>query len=295
MNEIDLFLTDLFYYLLDGIIIFSAISILLSVLKRDPISIHQILISLFIVSAVSGDFGYLYLATTTDEETAAKYEWVWIMLYSYGYLFVAFAGLWYSRIIAISHSHINMVIDENKNRFQSLWYLANDRERENRTYESENREYESENENSQFFNDYDELNNFLRKEIKKVQELDIWYSSQDIKSDLSSKLFQLLIKLFDDKKDTKTRILLQNIIKADLDYLSKIFKNTSKIEIHPSNNATLKPHLNSSMMIILDKNRFFNITTNNTDKLDCTFSNNKQKSDFHNQLFEVNWLLSKAR
>jgi len=76
MNEIDLFLTDLFYYLLDGIIIFPAISILLSVLKRDPISIHQILISLFIVSAVSGDFGYLYLATTTDEETTAKYEWV---------------------------------------------------------------------------------------------------------------------------------------------------------------------------------------------------------------------------
>ena len=50
------------------------------------------------------------------------------------------------------------------------------------------------------------------------------------------------------------------------------------------------------MLIGIDKNRFFNITiTNNTDKLDCTFSNNKQKSDFHNQLFEVNWLLSKAR
>ena len=61
INEIDLFLTDLFYYLLDGIILFPAISILLSVLKRDPISIHQILISLFIVSAVSADFGYLYL------------------------------------------------------------------------------------------------------------------------------------------------------------------------------------------------------------------------------------------
>jgi hypothetical protein len=50
------------------------------------------------------------------------------------------------------------------------------------------------------------------------------------------------------------------------------------------------------MMIILDKNRFFNITTtNNTDKLDCTFSNSKQKSYFHNELFEINWLLSKAR
>ena len=49
-------------------------------------------------------------------------------------------------------------------------------------------------------------------------------------------------------------------------------------------------------MIILDKNRFFNITmTHNTDKLNCTFSTNKQKTDFHNQLFEVNWLLSKAR
>jgi hypothetical protein len=218
------------------------------------------------------------------------------MLYSYGYLFVAFAGLWYSRIIAISHSHINRVIDENKNRFQSLWHLANDRERENTTYEFENSEYESENENSQFFNGYDELNNFLNKEIKKVQELAIWYSSQDIKSNLSSKLFQLLIKLFDDNKDTKTRILLQNIIKADLDYLSKIVKNTPNIEIHPSNNATLKPHLNSSMMIILDKNHLFNITTtNNTDKLDSTFSNRKQKSYFNNQLFEVNWLLSKAR
>ena len=50
------------------------------------------------------------------------------------------------------------------------------------------------------------------------------------------------------------------------------------------------------MMIILDKNGFFNITTtNNTDKLDCTFSNSKQKSYFHNELFEINWLLSKAR
>ena len=49
------------------------------------------------------------------------------------------------------------------------------------------------------------------------------------------------------------------------------------------------------MLIGIDKNRFFNITTNNTDKLDCTFSTNKQKTDFHNQLFEANWLLSNAR
>ncbi len=49
------------------------------------------------------------------------------------------------------------------------------------------------------------------------------------------------------------------------------------------------------MMIILDKNGFFITTTNNTDKLDCTFSNSKQKSYFHNELFEINWLLSKAR
>jgi hypothetical protein len=122
------------------------------------------------------------------------------------------------------------------------------------------------------------------------------YSPQDVKSDLSSKLFQLLINLFNNNKDTIIRILLHNINKTDLDYLSKIFKNTPKIEILPSNNAALNPDLNSFMMIILDKNRFFNITmTYNTDKLNCTFSTNKQKTDFHNQLFEVNWLLSKAR
>ena len=49
------------------------------------------------------------------------------------------------------------------------------------------------------------------------------------------------------------------------------------------------------MLIGIDENRFFNITTNNTDKLDRTFSTNKQKSNFHNQLFEINWLLSNAR
>ena len=218
------------------------------------------------------------------------------MLYSFDYLFVAFAGLWYSKIITISHGHINRVIEDNKNRFQSLWQLANEREHENQKYELENREYEFENENSQFFNHYDELKKFLSNEIKKVQELTIWYSSQHVKSDLSSKLFQMLINLFDDNKDPKIRILLHNIIKDDFDYISEIFKNTPKIEIHPSNNATLKPDLNSSMMIILDKNRFFNIImTYNTDKLNCTFSTNKQKTDFHNQLFEVNWLLSKAR
>ena len=31
------------------------------------------------------------------------------------------------------------------------------------------------------------------------------------------------------------------------------------------------------MLIGIDKNRFFNITTNNNDKLDCTFSTIKQK------------------
>jgi hypothetical protein len=49
------------------------------------------------------------------------------------------------------------------------------------------------------------------------------------------------------------------------------------------------------MLIGIDKNRFFNNITNNTDKLDCTFSTNKQITDFHNQLFEVNWLLSNAK
>ena len=48
------------------------------------------------------------------------------------------------------------------------------------------------------------------------------------------------------------------------------------------------------MLIGIDKNRFF-IISNNFDKLDCTFSTNKQKTDFHNQLFEVNWLLLNAR
>ena len=42
------------------------------------------------------------------------------------------------------------------------------------------------------------------------------------------------------------------------------------------------------MLIGIDKNRFFNITPDNTVKLDCTFLTNKQKTDFHNRLFEVN-------
>jgi hypothetical protein len=53
------------------------------------------------------------------------------MLYSFDYLFVAFAGLWYSKIITLSHGHINKVIEDNKNRFQSLWQLAKEREHKN--------------------------------------------------------------------------------------------------------------------------------------------------------------------
>ena len=296
LNEIDVFLTDLSYYILDGVILFPAISILLSVLKRDPISIHQILISIFIVSAVSGDFGYLYLATTTDEEIAAKYEWVWVMLYSFDYLFVAFAGLWYSKIITISHSHINRVIEDNKRRFQSLWQLANDRENENTMYEPENNAYEDKDENLQYFNNDQEIIKYLGKEIKTVNELSILFSSQNIKSkDLSHRLFQLLIKLFNYNKDTKTRILIRNKINNDSDYLFDTFKNNQNIEIRPLNNSTLKSHLSSFMIIILDKNRFLNITTDNSNKYNCMFSNDKQKTDFHNQLFEVNWLLSNAR
>ncbi|HJT85286.1 MAG TPA: hypothetical protein VJ697_12470, partial [Nitrososphaeraceae archaeon] len=81
----------------------------------------------------------------------------------------------------------------------------------------------------------------------------------------------------------------------DFDYLFNTFKNNPNIEIRPSNNSTLKTQLNSFMMIILDKNRFFNITTDNSNKYNCMFSTDKQKTDFHNQLFEVNWLLSNVR
>ena len=49
------------------------------------------------------------------------------------------------------------------------------------------------------------------------------------------------------------------------------------------------------MLIGMIKIVSFNNITNNTDKLDCTFSTNKQKTDFHNQLFEVNGLLSNAK
>ena len=174
--------------------------------------------------------------------------------------------------------------------------FSSDSEHENTMYKSEIKDYESEDENPQYFNDSYEIIKYLCKEIETVKELAILYSSQNIKSeDLSHNLFQLIIKLFNYNKVTKTRILLKNKINADFDYLSKKFTNNPNIEIRPSNNSTLKTQLSSFMIIILDKNRFFNITINNNSKFNCSFSSNKQKTDFQNQLFEVNWLLSNAR
>ena len=159
----------------------------------------------------------------------------------------------------------------------------------------EKKDYESEDENPQYFNDDYEISKYLGKEIKQLKNYHIVFLSKYKSEDLSHNLFQLLIKLFDYNKVTKTRILLKNKTNTDFDYLSKKFKNNLNIEIRPSNNSTLKTQLSSFMIIILDKNRFFNITINNSSKFNCNFSTNKQKTDFQNQLFEVNWLLSNAR
>ena len=253
INEINdpiLLITDLVYYIFDGIILFPSISILLSVIKKDPVSIHRILISLFTISTIAGDFGYFYLLSSTNEEIAAQWEWLWVMLYAFSYMFVAFAGLWYSRIILLTHKHNNAIIKKNQNRFQTFWNLSKEQRQEEDVKQVRKLIH---------IHNSDDFQQSLIKLTDNAQEISLLYLHPSTSSDKQVNIFNKLIDLLFKMNNPKIRILLPNYDYSEVVNFLNVSKNIQRIQIRQLNNSQLNSQFNSPISIIINRNCFIDI------------------------------------
>lgn len=104
-------ITSLLYPILDGILLVPAILIIKVIPKSDPLFMHWMFMSIFIIFWIPADIGFGY-SYSISEEMAAEYEWIWDIFFNIGYISLAGALIWVDKVSQI----LNNNIESNLNR-----------------------------------------------------------------------------------------------------------------------------------------------------------------------------------
>ena len=91
------FIVNALYYIFDGLMLITALIIILNLKKYDPFIFHWIFITAGLVLLVIGDVGYTYFSIIS-ESLIEDYEWLWSIVYAIGYLFLGIGIYWFDRI-----------------------------------------------------------------------------------------------------------------------------------------------------------------------------------------------------
>jgi len=91
------FIVNALYYIFDGLMLITALIIILNLKKYDPFIFHWIFITLGLILLVIGDVGYTYFSIIS-ESLIEEYEWLWSIIYAIGYLFLGIGIYWFDRI-----------------------------------------------------------------------------------------------------------------------------------------------------------------------------------------------------
>ena len=91
------FIVNALYYIFDGLMLITALIIILNLKKYDPFIFHWIFITVGLILLVIGDVGYTYFSIIS-ESLIEEYEWLWSIIYAIGYLFLGIGIYWFDRI-----------------------------------------------------------------------------------------------------------------------------------------------------------------------------------------------------
>jgi hypothetical protein len=118
-SDIYLIIVDIFYHILDGVILIPAIILLWNLRSQQTIFIHRTLISLFIILNTFANVGYIF-SFNLGQNIAIEYAWIWDIIYNFSYILLAGSLFWYNKILQILNKKIDQNIITNKKQFQYL-------------------------------------------------------------------------------------------------------------------------------------------------------------------------------
>jgi hypothetical protein len=118
-SDIYLIIVDIFYHILDGVILIPAIILLWNLRSQQTIFIHRVLISLFIILNTFANVGYIF-SFNLGQNIAIEYAWIWDIIYNFSYILLAGSLFWYDKILQILNKKVDQNIIANKKQFQYL-------------------------------------------------------------------------------------------------------------------------------------------------------------------------------
>jgi hypothetical protein len=108
------FIVNSLYYILDALMLVTALIIILNLKKYDPFIFHWIFIAVGLILLVIGDVGYTFFSIIS-ESLLEEYEWLWSIVYAIGYLFLGIGIYWFDRIKnTLEDKKINVFLEKDE-------------------------------------------------------------------------------------------------------------------------------------------------------------------------------------
>jgi hypothetical protein len=108
------FIVNSLYYILDALMLVTALIIILNLKKYDPFIFHWILIAVGLILLVIGDVGYTFFSIIS-ESLLEEYEWLWSIVYALGYLALGIGIYWFDRIKnTLEDKNINVFLEKDE-------------------------------------------------------------------------------------------------------------------------------------------------------------------------------------
>jgi hypothetical protein len=110
---------NILYYVLDTILLVSALLIIYKLPKKDPFIYHWMLFCVSMTLVTIADFGYTYTSTISDDLILVT-EWLWNLIYAFAYLFLSAALIWYYKLSQLLNKDLDDTFNVDESNRQNI-------------------------------------------------------------------------------------------------------------------------------------------------------------------------------
>lgn len=274
---------NILYYVLDTILLISALLIIYKLPKKDPFIYHWMLFCVSMTLVTIADFGYTYTSTISDDLILVT-EWLWNLIYAFAYLFLSAALIWYYKLSHLLNKDLDDTFNADESNRQVISLRGNFKEflGENKPF-IENIEHKERIHTLLF-----ELINYSKSEISILICAPKWLEATEIKDLLylvnkraNEGLFiRILLHVSAFVKDNNLQRLIFKNPNINLRYFEKPLKTDAMIML---------VDLEKAMVLDTKKD-----STQDTEKYFAVYTNKEESIFTYISSFEKIWLLEKV-
>lgn len=282
---------NILYYILDTILLVSALLIIYKLPKKDPFFYHWMLFCISMALLTIADFGYTYTSTISDELILVT-EWLWNVVYAFSYLFLSAALIWYYKLSQLLNKDLDDTFNADEYNRQKISLKGNFKE-----FLDEKKPFiENIEDKKRIYSLLYELINYANSEISILFSSPRWLEVPEIKEvlDLVNKKANegLLVRILMHVSDFVTNNNLKHVTNNNLERL--IFKN-SNINLRYFE----KTLTTDAMILLVDLRKAIVLDTkkdsaHDTEEYFAVYTNKEETILTYVGSFEKIWLLEKV-